>query len=537
MLPSGSGRWSLAALWAAGSILSGCTAPSPPAPPLDLLIAGGEMLDGTGAPGRRADVGIRGDRIAFIGDARATRIRATRTVDAAGLLVAPGFIDPHTHSADDLASDDRGRRRRAALNHVMQGVTTIFVGNDGGGSPGVARQLARFAELGTGVNVATFIGFGPVRRQVVGEGDRAASRPEVEAMAAMIARGMCEGALGFSTGLYYAPQSFAKTDEVIALASEAASRGGVYESHLRDEGSDNIGLIAAVDEAIRIGREARLPVHIAHIKALGVDVHGQAPRVIERVEAARASGLRVTADQYPWSASGTRLTSALMPRWAMDGGRDALQRRFEDPAVRTRLRAGMADNLRRRGGGGSILIIGGSHVGKRLDAVAGSWNTDPVSAAVRIMTEEGDAPIASFNMAEADIQAFARRPWVAASSDAVDGHPRRFGSFAERWRKFVRSQPLLTPAEFVHRASGLTASIFAIEGRGTLRVGALADVTVFDPAHYVSKADYDDPAALAEGVHTVLVNGQLAVENGRPTRNLSGRPIAKRRDSSSKCPT
>ncbi|HEY0113105.1 MAG TPA: amidohydrolase family protein, partial [Allosphingosinicella sp.] len=422
----------------AAALLSGCVASGRASDPFDLLIVGGEVLDGTGAPSRRADVGIAGDRIAFVGDAAAARVKAKRRIDASGRLVAPGFIDPHTHSAEDLGSEDRFRR--AALNHLMQGVTTVFIGNDGGGDPGVGRQMAAFAAAGTGVNVGAFVGFGPIRRQVVGESDRAATSAEVAEMRTHVARGMCEGALGFSTGLYYAPQSFAKTDEVVALAREAAARGGLYESHLRDEGSDNIGLLAAVDEAIGIGRAAGLPVHIAHIKALGVDVHGQAPRVVELIEAARSTGLRMTADQYPWSASGTRLTSALVPRWAMDGGRNALQARFGDAAVATRLREGMVDNLRRRGGAGAVLIIGGSHAGLRLDKVAASWSIDPISAAIRIMTEEGDAPIASFNMAEADIETFARQPWVVASSDAVDGHPRRFGSFAERWRKFVRSR-------------------------------------------------------------------------------------------------
>jgi len=416
----------------------------------------------------------------------------------------------------------------------MQGVTTVIFGNDGNGDMKQFESLSGMA--GIGVNAATFVGFGPVRREVLGDSARAPDPAELARMKALVARGMCAGAFGFSTGLYYAPQSFAKTFEVSALAAEAAVRGGIYESHLRDEGSDNIGLEAAVDEALAIGRSAGLPVHIAHIKALGVDVHGKAPDIIRKVVTARAAGLRVTADQYPWTASGTRISSALVPRWAMEGGRAELNKRLAEPALEARLRTDMADNLRRRGGADTLLIIGGKHQGSRLDAVARAWNVDPLAAATRILIEDGDAPIASFNMINADIEAFARQPWVVGSSDAVDGHPRKFGSFALRWQQFVRDRKLLTPAAFVHRTSGLTASIFGISGRGTLSVGNFADVVVFDPLRFTAKATYDNPTALADGVQTVVVNGQVAVEAGKPNGALAGKPLRKARSSSWTCP-
>ena len=517
-----------AVAWLAGS----CAPVLGPSSAADLLIVGGTVIDGTGAPPARLDVALVADRISLVGDAAGARLVAKRTIDARGLLVAPGFIDPHTHSADDLTTPDVSRR--AALNHLMQGVTTVFVGNDGGGD---MAQFERLAGLGgTGVNVATFVGFGPVRRQVIGDAARAPNAAELWRMKEIVARGMCAGALGFSTGLYYAPQNFAKTPEVIALAAEAAARGGVYESHLRDEGSDNIGLEAAVDEAIAIGRSAKLPVHIAHIKTLGVDVHGKAPEIIRKVEAARSSGLRVTADQYPWTASGTRISSALVPRWAMEGGRAELDKRLASPALRSRLRDDMAENLRRRGGAETLLIIGGKYQGRRLDAVARERSLDPIAAATRILVEEGDAPIASFNMIAADIEAFARQPWVVGSSDAVDGHPRKFGSFALRWRQFVREHRLLTSQAFVHRTSGLTASIFGLGGRGTLTVGNYADVVVFDPELFSAKATYDDSTALAAGVQTVVVNGILAVESGKPTGALPGRPLRKPRSPAWACP-
>ena len=522
----------IAALMPAAGLAGSCASAGDPLPGVDLLIVGGSLIDGTGADPSRSDIGITGDKISFVGDAARAGLAARRTIDASGLIVAPGFIDPHTHSAEDLSAPEASRR--AALNHLMQGVTTIFFGNDGGGDMKQFERLS--ATPGIGVNAASFVGFGPVRREVMGDSARAPDPAELARMKAAVARGMCAGAFGFSTGLYYAPQSFAKTAEVSALAAEAGSRGGIYESHLRDEGSDNIGLEAAVDEALAIGRSARLPVHIAHIKALGVDVHGKAPDIIRKVDAARAAGLRVTADQYPWTASGTRISSALVPRWAMEGGRAELNKRLADPALQARLRADMADNLRRRGGADTLLIIGGKHQGQRLDAVARAWKIDPLAAATRILLEEGDAPIASFNMISTDIEAFARQPWVVGSSDAVDGHPRKFGSFALRWQQFVRERKLLTPAAFVHRTSGLTASIFGVSGRGTLVRGNFADIAIFHPLRFAAKATYDNPTAVAEGVQTVIVNGQLAVEAGKPTGALAGKPLRKPRSSAWTCP-
>lgn len=265
------------------------------APRLDLLLRGGQVIDGTGAPARRADVGVIGDRIVLVGDGQGRD--AATVLDVTGLIVAPGFIDPHTHAGSDLASDDAAIR--ANVNYVTQGVTTVFIGNDGDGRPDIAAWLGDLDRRGVGVNVAGLVGFGAVRQAVVGQAARAPTEAELARMKTLVSGAMCEGAIGFSTGLYYAPQSFATTDEVIALAREAATRGGVYDSHLRDEGSDNIGLLAAVEEALRIGREAGMPVHFAHIKALGVDVHGKAADVIALIEAERAKGARVTADHYP----------------------------------------------------------------------------------------------------------------------------------------------------------------------------------------------------------------------------------------------
>ncbi|MBW3560341.1 MAG: amidohydrolase family protein [Proteobacteria bacterium] len=490
----------------------------------DLLILGGEVHTGDAAPPTVSDVAIAGHRIIFVGDAARASISAARRLDARGLVVAPGFIDPHTHALEDLESADPARRLN--LNYLTQGVATVLIGNDGEGEPEVSARLQKLQASGIGTNVATYVGFGPVRRRVVGESARAPTPGELQRMRALVAKGMCEGALGLSTGLYYAPQSFSTAEEVIALAREAGLRGGVYDSHLRDEGSDNIGLLAAVREALRIGREGGLPVHIAHIKTLGQDVKGFSAQVIPLIEAERAAGRRVTADQYPWRASGTRVSNALAPRWAMDGGFEALRARAGEPAQAARLRTDMADNLRRRGGPDSILVTSGPHAGRTLAQVAGGWGVDPVAAAVRIILE-GDARVASFNMTEADIRAFMVRPWVLTSSDGSHGHPRKSGSFPKKYADYVRDAKLLTTAEFVHRSSGLTADTFGLEGRGHLRPGAFADVVVFDPRTFGPRADYANPERLSEGVRHLFVNGVQVIADARPVQRLGGVALRK----------
>ena len=491
------------------------------APRLDLLLRGGQVIDGTGAPARRADVGVIGDRIVLVGDGSGRA--AARVVDVAGLIVVPGFIDPHTHAGSDVASDDAATR--ANLNYVTQGVTTVFIGNDGEGRPDIAARFGEMDRRGVGVNVIGYVGFGAVRSAVVGQDDRAPTPVELERMKSLVAGAMCEGAVGFSTGLYYAPQSFADTGEVIALAREAATRGGVYDSHLRDEGSDNIGLLAAVKEALRVGREAGMPVHFAHIKALGVDVQGKAAEVIAIIEAERAKGLSVTADQYPWAASGTRVSNALLPRWAMNGGEAALKVRLADPALRARLVVDITDNLRRRGGPASLLLTSGPFAGQRLGELAAAWKVHPVEAAIRVVRDEGDARLASFNMAEADIAAFAVQPWVMTGSDGSLGHPRKYGTYPLAWTRFVTQGRLLTAEQYVRRSSGLVADTFGVEGRGYLSPGKFADIVVFDPATFAAAADYEHPTRLSTGVRWALVNGRPAIEDGRPTLALAGKGL------------
>jgi N-acyl-D-aspartate/D-glutamate deacylase len=492
------------------------------APPerVDLIIRGGTIYTGSDAP-FVGDVAISGDRVRGVG--RHLPYAAARVIDARGMIVAPGFIDTHTHVGDQLASESP--RARLIPAFLMQGVTTAFIGNDGGGDPDVARVLGSARSRPVGINYAAYVGFGAVRHAVIGDADRAPTPAELARMRQMVAASMCQGALGLSTGLFYAPQSFATTEEVVAVAREAGARGGLYDSHLRDESSYSIGLAAAVDEAITIGREGHLPVNISHIKALGVDVHGQAPAIIARIEAARASGQQITADQYPWSASGTSLAASLVPRWAHDGGRAALLRRFDDPSVAARLHADMAENMRRRGGPESLLITEGQYRGRRLSEAARTLGVEPIAAAIAIM-RVGDPSVVSFNQTEEDIAAFMARPWVMTSSDASDGHPRVFGSFARKYAEYVRRRQVLSLRDFIERSTALPASTFGLTDRGRLRTGGFADVVVFDPRTYEARATYEAPTLLAAGVRTVLVNGVPAVEYGALTGAAAGRALA-----------
>jgi N-acyl-D-aspartate/D-glutamate deacylase len=488
----------------------------------DLLIRNGRVIDGTGRAGRNADVAITGDRITFVGDAAKSKITAKRTIDAGGLIVAPGFIDPHTHAQEDLSSSDP--KRRANVDWLMQGVTTVITGNDGGGPYEVARTLGKWKSDGIGTNGALLVGFGTVRQAVMKQSDAKAVGPQLDSMRALVDKGMREGALGMSTGLYYAPQSYATTEEVIEMAKVAAKYGGIYDTHLRDESSYTIGLLAAIREAIKIGHDAGMPSHISHIKALGTDVWGRSDSAIAIIEAAQKAGDKVTANQYPYTASGSSVGASLLPRWAEVGGRDSLRARVNDPPTRAKLVTDMTENLRRRGGAQALLITSTrdtSILGRTLEQVATARNVSPVEAAIQIVVA-GDASVASFNMNEKDIEAFMKRPWVMTGSDGSGGHPRKYGTFPKKWAEYVRTKKILTPEQYVRQSSGLTAETFKIKDRGVIANGKYADVVVFDPATFKDQSTYQKPTELATGMKYVVVNGKLAVDEGSYTGATAG---------------
>lgn len=506
---------------------------------VDIIIRGGTIYDGgEGAP-FVGDIAIRGDRIVHVGAAGG--YTAPRIVDARGLIVSPGFVDPHTHADGFLRSPDKAVRVNAAW--LNQGVSTVMIGVDGSGTPDVAADAATLEASGIGTNVVSFVGFGPVRQRVLGQDARAPGAAELERMKALVAKGMCEGAVGLSTGLFYAPQSFATTAEVVAVAREAAVRGGIYDTHQRDESSYSIGLLGSVHEVIDIGRQAGMPVHFAHLKALGVDVHGQAGAVIAAIEAARADGIDVTADQYPWLASGSNLDASLLPRWAVDGGGKALLKRLDDPATLAKIRDEMKENLRRRGGAAALLLISEGYpwTGRTLEQVAAEWKLDSRDAALRIIRRSveakargesgGGTGVASFNMAEGDVDLLMKQPWMVTASDGSDGHPRMFATFPEKYVRYVRERKVIDLATFIRQSTGRTADIYKLDRRGYLRAGYFADVLVFDPEDYAPRADYVRPRELSVGVKKLFVNGKLAIDDGRTTGAAAGRALLRPRPS------
>lgn len=500
--------------------------------PADVILRGGTIYDGSEGKPFTGDVALKGDRIVYVG--RHTAMKAPRVIDAKGMIVAPGLIDAHTHPDTYIRSRDAAQRLNSPW--LMQGVSTVVIGIDGYGTPDVKADVTRLEESKIGTNVAAFVGFGAVRGRVIGQAAREPSAQELAQEKELVAKGMCEGALGLSTGLFYAPQSFAKTDEVIALAREAATRGGMYDTHQRDESDYTIGLMNSIREVLQIGREAGLPVHFAHLKALGVDLQGQAPQLIQLINDARAKGQDVTADEYPWLASGSDLEASLVPRWAVDGGYAAMIRRFDDPATMAKIHTEMVENLRRRGGAASILLTSANTpwTGKTLEAMATQWKMEPVDAAVRMLrgtdlagtsVKGRGTAIASFNMIDSDVELIMKQPWVVTSSDGSDGHPRQYATFPQKYKVYVTEKHTITLDNFIRHSTGLTADIYKLDHRGYLRPGYFADVVVLDPAKYAPRADYLHPRELSVGVEELFVNGQLAVEHSALTGAAAGRGL------------
>lgn len=511
--------------------LAGQPAPQAPPPggdPFDLVIRGGRVLDGSGNPWIRADLGIRGDRIVALG--RLDTSQARRVIDAKDRYVAPGFIDVHTHAGEGLAREVL----REARPLLAQGVTTVVVNPDGGGPLDLAAQASGYAERGIGVNAALTIGHGSVRRAAMGVADRAPTDAEREAMHQHVRRAMAQGAFGLSTGLFYAPGSFAATDEVIDLMRVVAEFGGLHTSHVRDEGAAG-GLLASVDEVIRIADATGTRGIVSHVKALGAGSWGLSMAVVARIDQARARGVEVFADQYPYTASSTGLVAAVVPRWVEVGGAEAMRGRLRDAATLARALPEIAENIRRRGGPASLVIA--QHAADRLleglslADVSARWEVPPERAAVDIALR-GGASVVSFNMSEDDVDVFMRQPWTMTSSDGglmlpTEGvpHPRGYGSFPRKLARYARERRVVGLEFAVRSMTSLPASVFGFADRGVLRPGAFADLVVFDLAAVRDSATYEQPHQLAQGMDLVVVNGTIVLEDGAFTGATPGRVL------------
>ena len=522
-----------------------CAACATTPPPLagseiyDVLITGGTVIDGTGAPAFRADVAVSGDRIALVSRTPLTSTRARRVIDAANRVVAPGFIDLHAH-LDPLP------QLPEAESALRQGVTTAVGGPDGSSPWPLGEYLADRERHGIGINVAFLVGHNTVRRQVMGMAKRDPTAAELDRMRAMVARGMGEGAWGLSTGLKYLPGAWSKTDEVIALARVAADSGGIYTSHLREEG---LGLLESVAEAIEIGRQARIPVVLTHHKAVGTPMWGKSAATLAMVDSARRAGVDVSIDQYPYTATHTGI-AVLIPEWAFDGGDTAFARRTRDPALRDSIRKGIVFNILNDRGGGDLRRVQFSRVswqreleGKTLHdwAVMRSLPATPETGADLVIEAElkGGANAIYHVLDEGDVRRIMRHPQTMIASDGRlsrpgDGHPhpRAYGTFPRVLGRYVRDAKVLTLEHALNKMTGMPAARLGLRDRGALRMGAYADVVVFDPARVADRATFDAPHQYPVGIEFVLVNGVLAVDGNQFVGARAGRVL--RRSSATK---
>jgi N-acyl-D-amino-acid deacylase len=498
-----------------------------PAQRYDVLIRNGRVLDGSGNPWLAADIGVRDGRIAAVGHLGSAA--AARVIDAHGLIVSPGFIDAHSHASGGLAGALKDARQLLA-----QGLTTVMLNPDGGGPVDLRAQRAGFEQRGIGVNVALYVPHGSIRRDVIGMADRAPTADELAKMTTLARNGMEAGGIGLSSGLYYAPGNYSKTEEVIALAKVVGEMGGVYESHIRDEADYSVGVVAAVQEVIRISEEGHLPGIVAHMKALGPSSWGLSMALVERIKQARDRGVEVYADQYPYEASGTGLVGALIPRWAEVGGRAEMLKHIQG-AERDRLAADIRRNFERRGGADKLVIssyrTNPALEGQSLAQVAKAMNRPPDEAVMDLLVQ-GDASLVSFNMAEPDIELIMRQTFTMTCTDGDlvpfgqgKPHPRGNAAFARKLRVYVNERGVIDLPFAIRSMTSLPASVFGLKDRGVLRAGAWADIVVFDPAKVRDVATYLEPHQLSEGMEYVLVNGAIAKDADTFTGKLGGRVV------------
>ena len=527
----------------------------------DLIIRDGTVIDGSGRPRFTADVGIKGDRIARIGNLRGAT--ATQTRDARGQIVAPGFIDMLGQSEQYVLIDPR------AMSKVMMGVTTEITGEGESIAPVNDRILKeqedfnrryglkvdwltldqyfkRLENQGAGINLGTFVGATQVREYVIGYDDRPPTASELEQMKKLVAEAMKDGALGLSTSLQYVPARFAKTDEIVELAKVAHQYGGIYISHQRSEAN---AIDDSMKEVFEIARRAKIPAEIWHFKTAYKKNWGRMPEMLRRLENARKQGLKITADVYPYVAGSTSL-SACLPPWALEGGTDKMVARLKDAETRRRLKSEISSDAKDweniylgSGGPGGILI--GSVVnreldnwqGKRLAEIAAAQNKDPLDALFDfIIADHGQTGAIFFMMQESDMQAALKSPLVSICTDsgsrATDGplsgsksHPRGWGTYPRILGRYVRDEKLMPLEMAIHKMTGLPAGNVGLKQRGLIRPGYFADITIFDPKTVIDRATFEDPNQYPVGINYVIVNGQLEVDNGKRTPALAGRPL------------
>lgn len=512
----------LGALWSAAVFAQ--------APDFDILIAGGRVVDGTGNPWTYADVGIRGDTIAAVG--RLAGRTATTVIDARGKVIAPGFIDIHTHARRGIFIDP------AAQNYLRQGVTTLIEGNDGSSPLPLGPFLEKLRGTPIAVNFGSFAGQGTIRQTVIGLDNRPATPEEMTRMRALMEEAMRDGAFGMSTGLFYVPGNFTPTAEVVELAKVAGRLGGMHISHMRDEAA---GVADSVRETIRIGEEGGLPTQVTHHKIIGRSNWGRSAETLALVDAARARGVDVTIDAYPYTASSTG-TAAMFPQWSLEGGREKLLERLAQTDVRARIKAAIVDRIENdRGGGDPRNVVmascgfDASLAGKNLAEIAAMHGGRGIGGAAEAAIEiqrKGGCSAVYHAISEDDVERILRHPAAMIGSDGEipefgvgAPHPRSYGTFARVLGRYVRERRALSLEAAVQKMSGFPAARLGLHDRGSIRPGFKADVVVFDPAAVRDTAEFARPHQYAAGFEWVIVNGRPAIAEGRLTGERPGRVL------------
>ncbi len=491
----------------------------------DVVLRGATIYDGSGGEGFAGDLALRGDTIVAVG---AWKGGAKRTIEAKGLVAAPGFIDLHNHSDSSILEEGT----RDNQNFTSQGCTTIVTGNCGGGNVDVGKMFEALRRQGAGTNVIHLIPHGAVRSLVFGSADRAPTAEELEKMRALVDKGMREGAWGLSTGLIYTPGTYAKTEEIVELAHVVHGYGGIYASHIRDEAGK---LLESIREAIEIGEKSNCAVQISHLKCSTKEGWGKMEEACRLIEQARARGLAVTADQYPYTASSTRLEAYTIPVWAREGGQKKLLERLGDPELGPRIRKEIAESFEKRDGADRLRIASfpkmPAYNGKSIQEIARAEGRDPVEVVVGIQ-KEGGAQAISFSMREEDMLVAMRKDYVATASDggarrpgAERPHPRSYGTFPRKIGLYAIEKKEVSLALAIRSSSGLPAEILGLKDRGVLRPGAKADLVLFDPGTFRDRATFDDPNQYSTGARWVFVNGVAVIDDGRKTDALPGRPL------------
>ncbi len=514
-------------LFAAFAIVSSFAWIEAKAPDTNLVFRNATIYDGTGKAGFKGDVHVKGERIVAVG--QIGKIEGATERDAAGLVICPGFIDLHTHCDSGLI----GKSGRANKNYVTQGCTTVITGNCGSGPVDAGKFFKTLDEQGVGTNVIHLAPHNSIRNAVMGNANRPPTSAELMKMEALVEKAMKDGTWGMATGLIYNPGTYAKTDEIIALAKVVSRHGGLYASHIRNESG---ALLDAIEEALTIGKEAGCRVHISHIKASGKSAWGQSAGAIALIESYRKKGAEVTADQYPYVASSTSLRATVVPTKYREGTEKEFVARLDDPKLGPKIKADIEEELSDKDGGKRLQIARYSAKpawqGKNIATIAAEEKKAPIDIVLQI-ERSGGAQIVNFGMSEEDVRAYMKRPWVATASDggvqtpgATVPHPRSYGTFPRKIGFYAIDEKTV-PMEFAIRsASGLPADILKLTDRGYIKPGYFADLVVFDPLTYRDTATFDKPHQYSAGVKWVLVNGHVAVKNGEYVEgNLGGRVL------------